>query len=421
MRLVYFIDLVSIIPQERLPPPHTKLSVLAYLENLETGNDRPAPSSVSVFTPRLSMARPTDPTRKTQVMAVLNVTPDSFSDGGKHHPTDLEGVERTVRKFIADGATIIDVGGQSTRPGATKIPPQQELERIRTVIERIRQIPEAQGVAISVDTFYADVARGAVAVGADIINDVSGGVLDSQMLPLAAELGVTIVLMHMRGTPDTMKYLTEYPEGIIKGVGMELNERITEALKAGVPRWRIVLDPGIGFAKTQSQNLELLRDLDALRRFPGLENFPWLVGTSRKGFIGKITGVLSAAERGWGTAATVTTSIAGGADIVRVHNISEMMQVAKMADAIYRSVDKPQPPHVAATVTRLAEGTQATTELGTYDEVSESNIDGTASNWVLSRRFLESISSAQHGFLGASALRGSSLRGTGMPGAYPSN
>ena len=133
-----------------------------------------------------------------------------------------------------------------------------------------------------------------------------------------------------------MENLTDYPDGVVEGVAKELLERVRDAERAGIPRWRIVLDPGIGFAKTQAQNLELLRNLDTLRRYPGLQNFPWLVGTSRKGFIGKITGVSAAAERGWGTAATVTTSVAGGADIVRVHDVSEMTQVVKMADAMHR-------------------------------------------------------------------------------------
>lgn len=269
-------------------------------------------------------------------MAILNVTPDSFSDGGKRDAGQLDVIEAEVRQFIADGATMIDVGGQSTRPGATRLPWQEELERVRPVIERIRSIPEAQKVAISVDTFYAEVARGAVAAGADIINDVSGGMLDLQMLLVIADLQVTVVLMHMRGTPETMNDMTDYPEGVVIGVAKELLERLKDAERAAIPRWRIILDPGLGFAKTQAQNLELLRDLKLLRNYPGLHNYPWLVGTSRKGFIGKITRVSMAAERGWGTAATVTTSIAGGADIVRVHDVPEMVQVAKMADAMYR-------------------------------------------------------------------------------------
>ena len=142
--------------------------------------------------------------------------------------------------------------------------------------------------------------------------------------------------MHMRGTPDTMNTLTSYPSGIIAGVGRELVARVRAAEEAGIRRWRIILDPGIGFAKTQAQNLELLRRLDELREYEGLQGLPWLVGTSRKGFIGKITGVKEARERGWGTAAAVTAAVKGGADVVRVHDVEEMNQVVKMADAIWR-------------------------------------------------------------------------------------
>ena len=326
----------SIIPEERLPLPHNKLSVLAHLENVELDSDRERPSSVSILSTRLPLAQPNNSTRSTHIMAILNMTPDSFSDGGKHDPSDLDAVEVIVRKFIEEGATIIDVGGQSTRPGATAVSRQEELARVRPVIERIRSMPESRNVAISVDTFYADVARAAVEAGVDIINDVSGGTLDSQMLSLVAELQVTVVLMHMRGTPENMKHFTEYPDGVVEGVAQELLQRVKDAQKAGIPRWRIILDPGIGFAKTQAQNLEILNGLDSLRQYPGLQNFPWLVGTSRKGFIGAITGVPSAADRVWGTAATVTTSVAGGADIVRVHDVTEMVQVVKMAESMYR-------------------------------------------------------------------------------------
>lgn len=143
-------------------------------------------------------------------------------------------------------------------------------------------------------------------------------------------------MMHMRGTPETMNKLTDYPEGVINGVGKELLARVREAEVAGIRRWRIMLDPGIGFAKTQAQNLELLRRFPELRDFEGLKGFPWVVGASRKGFIGKITGVEEASERKWGTAAAVTAAVQGGADVVRVHDVGEMGQVAKMADAIWR-------------------------------------------------------------------------------------
>ena len=143
--------------------------------------------------------------------------------------------------------------------------------------------------------------------------------------------------MHMRGTPDTMTKLTDYPDGIIEGVGNELLARVWEAERAGIRRWRIMLDPGIGFAKTQAQNIELLRRLGELRDFEGLRGFPWVVGASRKGFIGKVTGVEQASERKWGTAATVAAAVQGGADVVRVHDVQEMGQVVKMADAIWRA------------------------------------------------------------------------------------
>ena len=192
-------------------------------------------------------------------------------------------------------------------------------------------------LCISVDTYRADVAKAAIEAGANIINDVSGGLMDENMLPTVAELGCTICLMHMRGTPETMNSLAHYPDGIIKTVGRELLERVRAAEVAGIRRWRIILDPGIGFAKNQGHNIKLLRNFYHLRCYPGLENYPWLVGTSRKAFIGRITGVRDAKERVWGTAATIAAAVQGGADIVRVHDVKEMAQVAKMADAIWRN------------------------------------------------------------------------------------
>jgi 2-amino-4-hydroxy-6-hydroxymethyldihydropteridine diphosphokinase / dihydropteroate synthase len=270
-------------------------------------------------------------------MAILNLTPDSFSDGGVNNINDLSGIAATIRQFIAGGATIVDIGGQSTRPKADLLTAEEELARILPVIKHIRLMPEAQRLIISVDTFYSRVAREAVAAGADVINDVSGGLLDGDMLSTVASLGKTIILMHMRGTPLTMTNLTNYPMGLLEEISTELQARVKAAEASGIPRWRIILDPGIGFAKNQSQNLELLRRLDDLRAVPAFKGLPWLVGTSRKGFIGKITGISNARERIWGTAAAVTASIAGGADIIRVHDVTEMSQVAKMADAIYRT------------------------------------------------------------------------------------
>ena len=297
-------------------------------------------SPVTQLTPRLPLIRSTDPQKPTSLMAILNITPDSFSDGGLHTANDQAHLESTVKAFIAQGATILDIGGQSTRPKAELISPTEELQRILPVIKAIRQMPEADNTAISIDTFYAEVAREAVAAGADIINDISAGVLDQDMLPTVAKLGKTIVLMHMRGDPHTMTELTSYPYGVVDGVAQELAQRVQAALDAGIPPWRIILDPGVGFAKNQGQNLELLRRLAELREycttFPQLSGLPWLLGTSRKGFVGKITETPDPAQRQMGTAATVTASIAGGADIVRVHDVAEMAQVVKMADAIYR-------------------------------------------------------------------------------------
>lgn len=273
----------------------------------------------------------------THVMAILNLTPDSFSDGGKHSPTDMGYITETVRTFVNQGATIIDIGGESTRPGSQPIGAEEEIARVVPAIQHIRtNIPEAADIAISIDTYRASVAEAACAAGADIINDVSAGTLDPDMLPTAARLGKSIILMHMRGTPQTMTKLTSYPNGVIPEVSFELQTRIAAAEEAGIRRWRIILDPGLGFAKNQPQDLEILRELPRLRSMEGLECFPWLMGPSRKRFIGHITGVKTAKERVWGTAATVTASVAGGADIVRVHDVYEMWQAARVADAIYR-------------------------------------------------------------------------------------
>lgn len=269
-------------------------------------------------------------------MSILNITPDSFSDGGKHFGLDEQTLIETVKAHIASGATILDVGGQSTRPGSVQNSGAEELARVLPVVRLIRSMPEADGVAISIDTYRAEVALESIRAGADIINDVSAGLMDDGMLDAVASMGCTICLMHMRGTPETMNQLTSYPDGVVETVGRELLQRVQAAEAAGIRRWRIILDPGIGFAKTQEQNLELLRRLDELHRFPGLEGLPWLVGTSRKAFVGRITGVKEAKQRTWGTAVAVTAAIKGGADIIRVHDVAEMAQVAKMADAMWR-------------------------------------------------------------------------------------
>ena len=327
---------IRLIPHERPPQPAANASTYSeYLKALPP--PEPTPFSTTPISSHFPALHATDPKRNTHVMAILNLTPDSFSDGGKHSPTDMGYITETVRAFIAQGATIVDIGGESTRPGSTPVDADEEIARVVPAIKHIRtSSPEAANIAISIDTYRARVAEAACAAGADIINDVSAGLLDADMLPTAAKIGKSIILMHMRGTPQTMTKLHDYPSGVVSEVGTELRARIAAAEEAGIRRWRIILDPGLGFAKNQPHDLEILRNLHHLRAMEGLECLPWLLGPSRKRFIGHITGVKTPQERAWGTAATVSASVAGGADIVRVHDVHEMWQVAKVADAIYR-------------------------------------------------------------------------------------
>lgn len=274
-------------------------------------------------------------------MSILNTTPDSFSDGGDH--LSLDSSLASAREHLRLGAQILDVGGMSTRPGAADVTPEEEAARVVPLIRALR----AEGVEapISVDTFRPEVARAAVEAGADIINDVLGGT-EEGMLEVIADLDVPVVLMHSRGTPKTMSSLTEYEGGyVVAGVRRELAARVQRALGAGVKRWNIILDPGVGFAKTGEDNLVLLRHLAASlgHGLPAgeegawLSEFPSLVGLSRKRFIGTLTGREVAKERVLGTAAGVTASVAGGADIVRVHDVEAMLDVVKVADGIYRA------------------------------------------------------------------------------------
>lgn len=301
-----------------------------YLNELPPGEPI---SSVTPLAPSCAPLTPLAPRRKTHVMAILNLTPDSFSDGGRH---TLGNLSSTVVDMVRGGATIIDVGGQSTAPGRPQVTAEEEAARVVPAIELIRSLPQARGTAISVDTYRASVAEKAIASGADMVNDVSGGTLDPGMLPTVARLGSTICLTHMRGTPQTMMGLTAYPRGLVPTMASELLARVAAAEQAGIRRWRIILDPGIGFAKTCAQNLELMRGLGDLGRWPGLEGLPWLVGASRKAFVGEVTGAAQPSERIWGTAATVAAAVQGGADVVRVHDAREMAMVAAMSDAIWR-------------------------------------------------------------------------------------
>ncbi|MDY6803914.1 MAG: dihydropteroate synthase [Cyanobacteriota bacterium] len=279
--------------------------------------------------------------KRTYLMGILNVTPDSFSDGGDFNT--LETALVRAEKFIEAGVDIIDVGGQSSRPGADVISLEEELERVVPVIDVLskrrneiltnkRNGQDARSkVAISVDTTRAEVARAAVRAGADIVNDISGGTFEEEMLPVVAALGVPIVLMHIKGTPKTMQQLTDYKD-LIGEIYEFLEGRIEAAVAAGIDRSKIIIDPGIGFAKTYAQNLEILREL---ARFKGL-NCPILIGVSRKSFIGKILDRPEPKERVWGTAAACAAAIANSADIVRVHDVGEMLDVCRVADAIIR-------------------------------------------------------------------------------------
>ncbi|MBP0000913.1 MAG: dihydropteroate synthase [Cyanobacteria bacterium SID2] len=263
---------------------------------------------------------------RTYMMGVLNVTPDSFSDGGEFDNFEVA-IERS-RQMERDGADILDIGGQSTRPGAEEVSVSEEIDRVVPVIEAIRK---NSSIPISIDTYRAAVAKAALDAGADLVNDVTGGTVDAEMLPLVGERGVAVVLMHMRGTPKTMQKLTDY-EDLVGEICDCLQRHVTAATACGVALDRIILDPGIGFAKTYDQNIELLRRLPELREL----GYPLLVGVSRKSFIGKILDRENPKDRVWGTAAACSAAIDRSADILRVHDVSQMCDVAKVADAIFR-------------------------------------------------------------------------------------
>lgn len=265
---------------------------------------------------------------RTLVMGVFNVTPDSFSDGGKFLDAN-----RAIEHALAmerDGADMLDIGAESTRPGSAGISADEEWRRLEPVFAGLRgelKIP------ISIDTQKAEVAEVALNAGAQIINDISGLKSDPGIAKLAAQRRVPLILMHMRGEPRTMQ-LRPFAKDTIRDVTAGLRASVAKARKAGVAKAQIILDPGIGFGKSFAQNYELLANLPKLAKL----GYPLLVGTSRKGFLGATLardGKPAAAEdRIWGTAATVTASILNGAHIVRVHDVAEMVQVARVADCL---------------------------------------------------------------------------------------
>lgn len=265
---------------------------------------------------------------RTLVMGVLNVTPDSFSDGGRFFDPRLA-VEHALEMERA-GADLIDVGGESTRPGSTGTPAETELARILPVLEGLRG---ALKVPISVDTRKSEVAEAAIRAGAQIINDVSGLRSDPAIANVAERHGVPLILMHMRGKPQTMQK-GRFARDVMRDVTQGLRASIVKARKTGVRKSQIIVDPGIGFGKSFEQNYELLGRLPELAKL----GYPLLVGTSRKGFLGATLAregkAAPAQDRLWATAATVTASILGGAHIVRVHDVAEMAQVARVTDCL---------------------------------------------------------------------------------------
>ena len=258
-------------------------------------------------------------------MGILNVTPDSFSDGGCY--LDVQQAVAHAESMIAEGATLIDIGGESSRPGASPVSIDEELARVLPVI---RGIVDAVDVLISVDTYKVEVAQQALAAGAHLINDITALRGDPRMASVIAEMEAGLILMHMKGTPRTMQKSPAYDD-VVNEVCASLQESIETAEAEGVAAERIIIDPGIGFGKTTEHNIELLK---RLREFQSL-NKPLLIGTSRKSFIGNVLG-LPVTERVEGTAATVCWAIAHGADVVRVHDVKANARAAQMTDALYR-------------------------------------------------------------------------------------
>ena len=261
------------------------------------------------------------------LMGIVNVTPDSFFDGGRF--CDPQRAVAHALRLVEEGADLLDIGAESTRPGALPVDEQEERRRLVPVVAAVAK---AVSVPISVDTSKAEVARAAIDAGAIMVNDVTALRGDSAMVGVVAQAGVALVLMHMQGTPDIMQHAPRYDD-VVGEVAQFLAERVRYAIDQGVARDRIVVDPGIGFGKTLGHNLDLLANL---RVFAEL-GYPVLVGPSRKGFIGQLTDQ-SVEARGWGTAGVVALAVEQGANILRVHDVGPMKDVAKVAVAIARRI-----------------------------------------------------------------------------------
>ena len=263
---------------------------------------------------------------RVYVMGILNVTPDSFSDGGRH--LDLQTAVAHARAMAADGAAIIDIGGESTRPGAESVSADEELRRTLPVVEELR----GDDLVLSIDTAKARVARAALEAGAHIVNDVTGLGGDPDMAATVAEYGAGVVIMHMQGTPRTMQIAPAYDD-VVADVAAFFESRRALALRAGIADEQIVFDPGMGFGKTLAHNLILLRRLGEFLKL----GRPILVGPSRKAFIGQLLG-LGVNDRLEGTAAAVAAAVLAGASIVRVHDVRATSRVVRVSEAIHRSV-----------------------------------------------------------------------------------
>lgn len=266
---------------------------------------------------------------KPLIMGILNVTPDSFSDGGKY--TGINDALKQVERMLAEGVDIIDIGGESTRPGSDSVTAIDQKHRVIPVILAIRQQLKSN-ILISIDTTSSAVAKAALEAGADIINDVSAGQDDAAILALAAQTDMPIILMHSQGTPKTMQD-NPYYEDVVREVIDALKNRIDAALKAGIKQENIAIDPGIGFGKRKQDNLDLLAHLDALVAL----GYPVLLGTSRKRFMGTLCDVSEPSELVTATAVTTALGVMAGVRLFRVHDVKENRQAADVAWAIKQS------------------------------------------------------------------------------------
>lgn len=261
------------------------------------------------------------------IMGILNVTPDSFSDGGEFSGV-REAVARAAR-MLDEGAGIIDIGGESTRPGSEPVDPEEEIERVVPAIREI--LHERPGTTISIDTYHADTAEAALEAGARIVNDISALRSDERMIEVVVRAGCPVVLMHMLGEPRTMQRDPRYDD-VVGEVREFLAERADTAIAAGMDPANVILDPGIGFGKTQEHNLALIEGLDAIASL----GYRLLFGASRKGFIGNISGIEDASERVYGTVATSVLAYERGASIFRVHDVRANREALEVADAASR-------------------------------------------------------------------------------------